>query len=97
MAWGVLHCRAGGYLPPWGSCEAFVCGRMISSPTTVVERNGYRINEGLYPDVRLRGGGRTTTAYRVTAFRHIDEAAKSRRLPRGWMDIGSGVSSWGGD
>ena len=41
-----------------------------------------------YTDVRLRGGGRKTIANRVTPFRHTDEAAKSRRLPREWLDIG---------
>ena len=28
MVRGVLHCRAGVYLPPWRWCEAFVFGRI---------------------------------------------------------------------
>ena len=41
-----------------------------------------------YTDVRSRGGGRYTREYSMSPFRHIDEAAKSRRLPRGWLDSG---------
>ena len=43
-------------------------------------------------DVRYRGGGNCAREYRKSTFREAYEAAKSRRLPRGRMDIGSGAA-----
>ncbi len=55
-------------------------------------RNGYRINVGLHPPMSdsVEAGGEHKP-FRVTSLREANEAAKSRRLPRGRLDIGSRV------
>ena len=53
------------------------------------------------PDVRTHTCGRKTNEFSLSAFRHTDEAAKSRRLPRGWRGhrkpgkfLGRRLSPW---
>ena len=48
-------------------------------------------------DVRSHPCERQTIDHRKSPFRQTDEAAKSRRLPRGRMDIGGGQSAFGGE
>ena len=53
------------------------------------KQNGCQPNVGLHPRCPNPLCERRANEYRLSLFRHTDEAAKSRRLPRGWLDIGS--------
>ena len=86
------RCWLGGRLglfvhpQPRGWCGAFVYGRSKPLPyggwgTSQMKRPQNK-RRNTSTDVRSLPCERKTIANRVTAFRHIDEAAKSRRLPR---------------